>query len=284
MNRVIRLKEWGCNLRTVKRPSEKQLLLATSDLKDKDYVLNTDDNGFIISSLLEDRHLREKTIIIMGDSFIESIFVDENKRINAVIEDIKPDIQVLNGGYSGATTLHLANTIINKVIPINPDYVVFFMPTNDQRIQGLANGYWNKDFRLSPVVPLGKDGFLIDNYSESSHLKSVDKLLSLVHSMLEIYDIPHCYATTPHRQNISIDDEWIKKNNTNIDYYSRKIVSRKSINKICKEACIKLSVNCVDLEEMLQDKSDYFYDDLHLTNSSSPLVAKILWDSIKYYV
>lgn len=284
MNRVIRLKEWGCNLETVKQPNHKQFISATSDLEDKPYILNTDINGFIINSLLDDRELRKKTIVLLGDSFIESIFVDEDKRINAVIEEMMPDFKVLNGGYSGATSLHLVNIIVNKVIPLNPDYIVFFTPTNDQRVQTVDNGYWNKDFRLSPMVPLSKNDSLIDDYTESSHLKSVTTILRLIHSILQVYDIPHCYVTTPHRYILSTDDEWIKKNNINTISYSKKILLREKVNDVCKIISKELSINCIDLEKALKDRSEYFYDDLHLTNSSSPLVAKIILNSLKSYI
>lgn len=284
MNRVIRLKEWGCSLKTVKQPNHKQLLSATSQLENRNYALNTDTNGFIINSMLDNRELRKKTVVLLGDSFVESIFVDEDKRINSVIEKNMPDFQILNGGYSGATTLHLVNIIINKIIPLNPDYLVLFTPTNDQRVQMVDNGYWNKDFRLSPMVPLGKNDCLIDNYTESSHLKSVAKILRLVHSILEVYDIPHCYITTPHRYVSSSEDEWIKKNNINIISYSKKILLREKVNGICKLICEDLSINCIDLEASLKNKSDYFYDDLHLTNFSSPLVANIIFNNIKHYI
>tara|TARA_R110000796_G_scaffold252457_1_gene386866 strand:- start:20 stop:496 length:477 start_codon:yes stop_codon:yes gene_type:complete len=152
LNRVVRLKEWGCNLKTFKRPSGKQISLATSELEEKDYDLNTDVNGFITNSLLSDRCLREKDIVLLGDSYVESLFVDEDRRMNAVIEKLAPNVNVLNGGYSGATSLHLVNIVVNKVIPLNPAYVVIFVPTNDQRVQFIENGYWNKDFRLSPLA------------------------------------------------------------------------------------------------------------------------------------
>ncbi|MBS9402917.1 hypothetical protein KG088_04680 [Halomonas sp. TRM85114] len=279
MSRVIRLKEWGCNLSTFKRPSEKQIAVATSALEDKDYALNTDSNGFIINSLLVGRDQRKKHIVLLGDSFVESLFVDEDKRLNAIIERLVPDVNVLNGGYSGATSLHLINIIINKVIPFAPDYTVVFVPTNDQRIQSLENGYWNKDPKLSPLVPLGKKNELTDNYKNNARLKSVEKALKTIHFLLDSSHIPHCFVTTPHRHNVEENDEWLNKTRIQFNRYNAKVDQRKLVNLACRDFCKKYYIDLVDLESQACD-SNFFYDDLHLTIGSSQVVGKILFEKL----
>lgn len=279
MSRVIRLKEWGCNQKTFKRPSEKQISVATSGLEDKDYALNTDSNGFIINSLLSNREERNKSIVLLGDSFVESLFVDENKRLNAVIEDLASDVCVLNAGYSGATSLHLINILINKVVPFSPDYVVVFVPTNDQRIQSLENGYWNKDLRLSPLVTLGKQSTLSDDYKNKTRLKSVEKALKTIHFLLDNYHIPHCFVSTPHRHAIGNCDKWLNKVGIDSQRYSRKIKQRKEVNLTCRKFCKKYYIDFIDLERQIDD-SEFFYDDLHLTSESSLLVGKVLYKNL----
>lgn len=281
LGRVIRLKEWGSNTRTFKRPSEKQFQVATSALKDKSFPLNTDKNGFIINSYTENELERKKTLVLLGDSFVESLFVDEELRINSIVEKFLKDFRVLNGGYSGATSLHILNIIINKVIPLNPDYVVFFLPTNDQRVQRLDNGYWNSDARLSPLVPLRKGDELVDDYPMMSNSKSVYKLLEVIHLMLESFSIPHCFATTPHRTDVTSEDEWVKKAKINIKHFSEKVRQRKAVNNTCREFCLKEGLNCIDLENDPVIVNDFFYDDLHLTNQSSPVVGKIIFERLK---
>lgn len=279
MSRVIRLKEWGCNLRAFKKPSEKQVAIATPELEVKNYALNTDANGFIFNSLLDDRRERKDNIVLLGDSFVESLFVDEDKRLNAVIEKNFPGVNVLNGGYSGATSLHLINIIINKVIPVFPDYVVVFVPTNDQRIQSLDNGYWSKNSRLSPLVPIGKTVKLIDDYESHDDHKSVEKKLKTIHLLLSNYNIAHCFVTTPHRINANAEDEWLNKSGVDYKRYHSKVYQRKIINGICRDFCQKYFVNYIDLELEASDSS-FFYDDLHLTNGSSETVGKILSDKL----
>ncbi|WP_438455126.1 hypothetical protein [Vreelandella venusta] len=280
MSRVIRLKEWGCNQSEFKRPSEKQVEIATSALKEKNYILNTDVNGFIINAKLQNRNERNKNLVLLGDSFVESLFVDEDKRLNAIIESLAPGFNVLNGGYSGATTLHLINVIVNKVIPLSPDYAAVFVPTNDQRVQSLDNGYWNKDTRLSPLVPLGKEKKLVDSYGNHASLKSLEKALKTVHFLLSNYNIPHCFVTTPHRGEVEANDEWLNKSGVDYKRYHAKVIQRKLINSTCRDFCGKYYVDLIDLESVASN-SHFFYDDLHLTNNSSQCVAKVLFDKLK---
>ncbi|MFI2817180.1 SGNH/GDSL hydrolase family protein [Vreelandella piezotolerans] len=281
MNRVIRLKEWGSSVSTHKQPSEEQLLKATKSLANKRYALNTDENGFIINSKVINRSSRSKKIVLLGDSFVESVFVDEEKRINAVIEGYNSSLNVLNGGYSGATSLHVANVLLNKVVPVEPSLVVFFMPTNDQRVIQLDDGYWNIDQRLSPLVPLGKEKVLLSDYSGQVSLKSMHKMLKVIHSILCIYDIPFVFASTPHRFVKDENDEWLLKVGANIEKYNRKSKSRSNVNKICKNYCANNLIDFIDLEGAVSEKADFFYDDLHLTSDASILVGNILIDELK---
>ena len=281
MNRVIRLKEWGCNKKTTKKPAENQILNATRALEAKDYALNTDSNGFIINGARNNEEVRDKKLVLLGDSFVESLFVDEDKRINAIIESRFDNCNVLNGGYSGATSLHLLNVINNKVIPLNPDFVVFFVPTNDQRIKAVENGYWNKDQRLSSFIHSGKCLELVDNYPETTFSSSVEKMLEVIHFTLGIYGIKHCFATTPHRQKLVEDDEWFKLKSLNLKSYSVKVSQRKQVNSVCRAFCLEKKIALIDLEAELSDFNHYFYDDLHLTNQSSPIVGDIISDRLK---
>ncbi|MFC4260123.1 GDSL-type esterase/lipase family protein [Marinobacter lacisalsi] len=276
MRRVIRFKEWGCDQATMKRPGEAQLSSATSSLKDRDYTLNTDVNGFIINGLLNDRDKRSNELILLGDSFVESLFVREDKRINAIIERLSPNSSVINGGYSGSTSLHLINIILNKVIPLYPDYVVVFVPTNDQRIQSLENGYWCRDSRLSPLVPLGRGKILTDNYKDRVELRSVYKALRVINVLLATYNIKHCFATTPHRQNVAADDEWAKKVGIDLKRYHRKVTQRRAVNDVCRDFCNENHIDLIDLESEVYDSS-FFYDDLHLTERASEVVGGILF-------
>lgn len=281
MNRVIRLKEWGCNKSTIKKPAENQISNATKALELKDYALNTDANGFIINSLHNLRGIRSKNLVLLGDSFVESLFVDEDKRMNAILEDELTDYKVLNGGYSGATSLHLLNVIVNKVIPLNPNFVVIFVPTNDQRIKSVENGYWNKDQRLSSVIPNSKGAVLVDDYPVNNFSSSVEKMLEVIHFTLNAYEIKHCFGTTPHRQILEQDDEWFKLKSVNLRSYGAKVAQRKQVNSVCRDFCLKRNIALIDLETELSEFNHYFYDDLHLTNQSSPIVGAKISDRLQ---
>ena len=104
-------------------------------------------------------------------------------------------------------------------------------------------------------------------------------MLSSIHALLCNYSIPHCFATTPHRCKVKDDDEWLEKTGLSFKNYSNRRDKRKSINLSCRLFCEKFFIDCIDMESQV-DNSDFFYDDLHLTNRASPIVGKVLFDNL----
>ena len=98
----------------------------------------------------------DKVIVFLGGSTTECMFVDEDHRFPYVAGQILEQetgakINSYNGGMSGSNSLNAIDILINKVIPLKPDVVVFMENINDLSTLLYEGTYWNK--RYGPVAP-----------------------------------------------------------------------------------------------------------------------------------
>jgi lysophospholipase L1-like esterase len=156
--RYVRLKEF--------RPGTRLLLAFprnhlpyTDNVFTKQYRVEIDNNGFIGPSRKYDRP--DKVIVFLGGSTTECMFVDEDHRFPYVTGQILEQetgakINSYNGGMSGSNTLNAIDILINKVIPLKPDVVVFMENINDLSTLLYEGTYWNKGTARSPLETLKK--------------------------------------------------------------------------------------------------------------------------------
>jgi hypothetical protein len=156
--RYVRLKEY--------RPGTRLLLAFprnhlpyTDNVFTRQYRVDIDNNGFIAPSRKYDRP--DKVIVFLGGSTTECMFVDEDHRFPYVAGQIMEQetgarINSYNGGMSGSNTLNAIDILINKVIPLKPDVVVFMENVNDLSTLLYEGTYWNKRTPRSPLETLKK--------------------------------------------------------------------------------------------------------------------------------
>ncbi|MBM4301269.1 MAG: hypothetical protein FJ121_07025 [Deltaproteobacteria bacterium] len=156
--RYVRLKEY--------RPGTRLLLAFprnhlpyTDNVFTKQYRVEIDNNGFIAPSRKHDRP--DKVIVFLGGSTTECMFVDEDHRFPYVAGQILEQatgarINSYNGGMSGSNTLNAIDILINKVIPLKPDVVVFLENINDLSTLRYEGTYWNQRTARSPLETLKK--------------------------------------------------------------------------------------------------------------------------------
>ena len=156
--RYARLKEY--------RPGTRMLLAFprnhlpyTDNVFTKQYRVEIDNNGFIAPSRKYDAP--DKVIVFLGGSTTECMFVDEDQRFPYVAGQILEretgaKINSYNGGMSGSNTLNAIDILINKVIPLKPDVVVFMENINDLSTLLYEGTYWNKRTARSPLETLKK--------------------------------------------------------------------------------------------------------------------------------
>jgi hypothetical protein len=160
--RFIRLREY--------RPGS-HLLLAfprnhlpyTDNVFTKKYRLDIDNNGFIMPSRKYDHP--DKVIVFLGGSTTECMYMDADHRfpylVGKILEgETGQKINSYNGGMSGLNSLHSIDLLINKVIPLHPQVVVFMENINDLSTLLYEHTYWNKHNVRSPLETLKKQQML----------------------------------------------------------------------------------------------------------------------------
>jgi hypothetical protein len=156
--RYVRLKEF--------RPGARLLLAFprnhlpyTDHVFTKQYRVEIDHNGFIAPSRKYERP--DKVIVFLGGSTTECMFVDEDHRFpyaagRILEQETGVRINSYNGGMSGSNTLNAIDILINKVIPLKPDVVVFMENINDLSTILYEGTYWNTRTARSPLETLKK--------------------------------------------------------------------------------------------------------------------------------
>ncbi len=156
--RYIRLREYRPGTRMLSELPRSHVPY-TDNVFTKEYRFDIDNNGFIVPSQKYDHP--DKVIVFLGGSTTECMFVDEDQRFPYLVgkileEETGEKINSYNGGMSGNNTLHAIDLLLNKVIPLHPQVVVFMENINDLSTLLYEGTYWNKHTARSPIETLKK--------------------------------------------------------------------------------------------------------------------------------
>ena len=156
--RYVRLKEFRPGTRLLVAFPQNYLPY-TDNVFTKRYRVEIDENGFIGPSRIYDRP--DKVIVFLGGSSTECMYMDQHHRFpyltGPLLEQETGDkINSYNGGMSGSNALSNIDILINKVIPLKPDVVIFMENINDLSILLYKGTYWNKGTARSPLETLKK--------------------------------------------------------------------------------------------------------------------------------
>lgn len=276
VRRSIRLKEWPPLSKLTKIPTD-EYISNVDNLPQVPYDIETDRNGFILTS----SPLRDKNPfwLFMGDSFVESIFVPHGKRFTDLLAKNIQHANILNGGYSGTTSLQIINTILNKVIPLSPKKIFVFIPSNDSRCINISGGYWNNTKLLSPIVgDIEGDNH---NFDFGDDLSQLDLLLNILLDITSRIQCELYISTTPHRHlNYSLD-EYLQTRYPKEGYFKKISDARLRIGQYVREWCYRENIRFIDLERGMSNFIDFSYDDVHLNENGSEMVAKIIETFLK---
>jgi GR25 family glycosyltransferase involved in LPS biosynthesis len=266
VKRTIRLKEYPPTESLAHTPSDDYVKVRNHALAQKPYVLETDAFGFIRGSQCSPGAAH--SVVVLGDSVVEGMYLDPDDRFCAKLEHIlrgqyAVDVVVRNGGYSGATTLHMLNVFLNKIIPLKPDLVILMTGIVDVDVASLEASFWSQDCWIEPLVHVGT----LSTWRDENKLPAptfVDRrrLLDLFSAAARSFGIELWFATIPHRQ----DDE--------VDPASTR--ARVSMNEVTRAAARAGRHTLCDLEAHLADRSDIFQDGFHLNAAGGEAVARSL--------
>ena len=224
--RHIRLKENSPSQSRLITP-DAEIIALSDGLTVKEYPFNIDEYGFLKPSLVHQNP--DKTIVFLGGSTTESMFVDEAKRFPALAgslleKNLNKKINTLNSGVSGNNTLHSLNIFLNKIVPLQPDIAVLMHNINDLSVLLHEGSYWNQNEYRSTLINedhsikaliksklpntyqlaykikiklLGKDReFDTDEQSKPAPDSAI--ILAMFHANLKTYvQMAHAYKITP---------------------------------------------------------------------------------------
>lgn len=281
MKRIIRLKEHWANLDDELTAPEGYLNERDDVLGAGPYRFRTDENGFIISGEVSDT---VHSVIFLGDSVIENIYIQEKDRMCAVLErklrdDRDLDVRILNGGYSGASTLHLLNVFINKIIPLKPTAVVLMTGIIDREAMRKKAGYWSSDKYLQTIVYADEvPGTFDTSTRDDLDFFNREKLLQVFSDTARLFQIPLVMVTTPLLA--TYGGKYVKANYPDPDKFWREVEERKAINASTKRICEAKGIHCLDIEGAASGDHSDFQDNIHLSATGAAKVADALVASV----
>lgn len=269
-NRSIRLKEFALNQDFTTNPEENYRAARNGIPELRDYRIRTEGNGFILSGDFRS----PRKLVGLGDSIMECMFVEEGCRVCARIEaELDFSVQVLNGGCSGATSLHILNTIANKVVPLRPAGIFVMTGIMDVEAMCLANGFWTNDVHMKPIFDAsdhngGRDTDFVE--------MNVTQRLQLTNCIIDFcrnFGIPVCFISTPHLQRY---DGYYVTHAYSEERYGDLTRKRGQANYSISQLCLAKSVPFYDVQMAFADRPDLFHDDKHMNEKGTSVFSEEL--------
>jgi lysophospholipase L1-like esterase len=310
--RSIILREFNTNYSAKLTPTE-DYLRNTDSLARKEYAVETDNNGFIVTG----NHPYEseedvKKIVFLGGSTTEVLYVSEEQRWESILErnlnnsNLQGAYQVFNGGVSGNHTLHSILNLIAKVIPLKPDYTVLMHNVNDLTVLRQTGSYWNatksrslmkietnetlfliarqlKDLLIPNIYPFvkrqipEKDEFAKTRSQDNHKIDVIENefrsALITFITVCQSWNIEPILMTQFNR--IKLNDGLFVRvyNDTNIEEY---VNNYHRLNEVIRDVGSTYNIDVIDLATLVPPSSDYMYDAVHLNDAGSRYVADIL--------
>lgn len=260
MKRQIRLREFEKSDIINKSPSVNYVSKTRHLSNEIYYRAQTDLNGYIVSGR---KFNATKNICIIGASLVENMFVRESRRWNTYLEKMYLQnghfYRMHNAGYSGATSLNVLNTLLNKVFFDNFDSIIYIISSNDYSATAYQKSYWNLTKNHSNL-------FLEEYEEEKRYYNSrkenhFDALIKSTYTTAVNFNQDFWLATYPNLSKNSALD----KLNTRLRF-------------LCEEN----SFNLIDIDLLIKENNisyeENFYDDLHLSENGTVVFSKILYD------
>lgn len=266
IGRFIKLREHPPNESWSERPTRNYLKnIAPNAIERKYYPVHTDQYGFIGPSEIHAEP--DIKIVFLGGSTTECLYMDETERFPYVVgrlleKKLNKKVNTYNGGVSANTSMHSLNILLNKVLPMKPDYVIFMHNINDLVLLRAAGSYWYPD-SLKSTVQTSKNVFTRYEFPpqpvryEEENIKSeFAKNLETFIAICRIRNITPILMTQANR---------VEKDNLYHEF-----------NDIIRVIGEKEKVKVIDLAQKVPKDSSVLYDSYHYTAKGSALAAEII--------
>lgn len=264
--RHILLREFAPSSRFEITPPHSYLDGTNGTLERLKVSVRTDPHGFMVTS--REPRPDDKTVLLLGGSSIENLYIPDDRRIHAVMETALQErgihARVLNGGVSDLHLLHGLNILINKALALEVNAVIYFVtPSLDVLANETEAGFWSDAHELlSPIRAIGPkkptDATVL-HYQNRDDLRSEKRLLRSLAAICGAFDIELTLATWPlytevdaYAQKFLADRAWVDASNREFG----------RVNQAVRDCAAQSGTGLLDLERLLDGlpHAQYFYD------------------------
>lgn len=276
IKRSIRLKEaMPLSDRMIPVPSG---YIADDSISHGPFRARADKDGFLITG--NEVNEDDIPLVFLGGSFVESMLIPENRRFVAEIERQLDGFSCLNGGYSGSSTLHLFNVLLNKVYPLvgQTGAVVFFVGQSDADSIGLPDSYWNMKIRATPIQPAA----VHTRSPMVTHIEAVAALTNLVVDACERLGMKLILGVGPYRVASFGTDRVLRRlYKRNSESFERSRGFRNAIAETARAVARERGIELLDAQALTGGAPSLFYDELHLNELGQRLFADLAADQLR---
>ncbi len=291
--RYVRLKEHLPNQNLSIKPNIEDIK-DSNKLVNKEYSFLTDVNGFILPQV--DFKNADYSLVFMGGSTTECSFVMGEYRYPYLVgkfleKNTTKKINVYNSGVSGNHTYHAIDLLVNKIIPLQPKYVVLMECINDWTTLLFEGTYWNTNPTRSLIIDPNKS--LTVNTDEWAHLRGKKLVLKKAFILNEFSKAQNTFISICRSNHIEpilmtqanrykeVPDKDIFESLKNkllpfgLSYEDVRLLNIDMNEEIRKNA-IKNNVVLIDLEREIPKSIEFMYDIVHYKDKGSILAANII--------
>lgn len=269
--RTIRLKETRPGADDLLTPKDESRVLCDLTLEAGPFRRRADADGFLITG--NERPAARENLILLGDSFLEGSYSHENHRFASLLEnDLPEEWRVLNGGYSGTSSLHLLPQLSAKIPPLMTagGALVIFAGQADGEVLLQPGTFWDAKDRVTPIRP-PRQGSTAPWPPEEAHLRIIRALIAtcqafgftvgVVASPIRLGDFSHDQALrTLYRRDANL--------------HRSRVALRRQIQENARTAATEAGVPFLDGQSVVSPT--HFYDLMHLNREGHHVFADAL--------
>jgi lysophospholipase L1-like esterase len=262
VGRFIKLREHAPSIVKLERPTRNYIShIAPNTVERKYYRVTTDEHGFIGPLLHKEPDIK---IVFLGGSTTECLYMEEEQRFPYLVgrqlsERLHKKVNAYNGGVSANESMHSLNILMNKVLPMKPQMVVFMHNINDLVVLRSQGTYWYAD-SLKSHVQNAKTLLTRYEFPENKHQTSEQDLIAEFSknlrtfiSICRIREIQPILMTQANR----VEGDAL---------YHR-------FNEVIFDVAKQENVVVIDLAKTIPKDPSYLYDSYHYTAKGAALAA-----------
>lgn len=270
--RTLRLKEISPGIDDWLSPSDIHRSISDDSLPAGPFHRRGTPEGFLATG--NERPAATRRMVLLGGSFVESMFCAEEMRFASVLERGLPEEwAVLNGGYSGMTTLHAFTQLAAKIVPHvqREDLLVYFVPMSDSSALAAPGLYWSSAKTVTPFVPVAP------NAAPSwAPRDAAERLLSAFLSAAQAFGIRLAVVASPFRDgDFSTDSALRALYKEDRTRYARARWRFQLLREVAQKECAERGIPFFDAQTTTADPV-LFYDQMHLNERGQAFFAEEL--------